>query len=290
MSIDSQTLNFILLNIGHAVHQADWNWKNISSPFARIHFVEEGTAKIIHGDKVYNLKKNHLYLTPSYTKHRYECDTYLSLYYIHIYEDLGKQLSIFDRIDFPVEIEVDSLTIQLIKRLVVINPQRELQYYNPTLYDNSSNLVKNIALQKTIPLAYEMETEGILKQIIAHFLMQSSSKNPDIDKRILNSLQHINHNINKPVNIEDLAKLCFLTKDHFIRLFKKSMNCTPGKYINQKKIEKAQLMIIVNDTSVKDVAYSLGFDNISYFNRLFKKITGETPGKHKADRSLSPSA
>jgi len=284
MSIESQALNFILLNTGHAVHQADWNWKDISSPFARIHFVEEGTAKIIHGDKVHNLKKDHLYLTPSYTKHRYECDSYLSLYYIHIYEEVDKQLSIFDRIEFPVEIEVSSLTVQLIKRLLAINPQSELKYYNPTLYDNSSNLVKNIALQKTTPLAHEMETQGILKQIIAHFLAQASSKNQDMDKRILHTLQHIYININKPINIEDLAKRCFLTKDHFIRLFKKSMDCTPGKYINQKKIEKAQLMILVNDTSIKDIAYSLGFDNISYFNRLFKKITGENPGKHKKQR------
>jgi len=281
MNTESQTLNFILLNVGHAVHQADWNWKNVFSPFARIHFVEEGTAKIIHGDKVFDLKKNHLYLTPSYTNHRYECDTYLSLYYIHIYEELDKQLSIFDRIEFPVEIEVNNLTIELIKRLVSINPERDLQYYNPTLYDNSSNLVKNIALQKTIPLAYEMETQGILKQIISYFLAQASNKNPDMDNRILRSLQHIYMNINKPINIEDLAKRCLLTKDHFIRLFKKSMDCTPGKYINQKKIEKAQLMILVNDTSVKDIAYGLGFDNISYFNRLFKKITGENPGKHK---------
>ena len=59
------------------------------------------------------------------------------------------------------------------------------------------------------------------------------------------------------------------------------MNCTPGKYINQKKIEAAQLRLLIEKANVKDVAYGLGFNNISYFNRLFTKHTGESPGRYK---------
>jgi YesN/AraC family two-component response regulator len=75
--------------------------------------------------------------------------------------------------------------------------------------------------------------------------------------------------------------LANLTKDHLIRLFKKQMGCTPAKYINQKKIEKAQLIILMENISLKNVAYKLGFENISYFIRLFKKITGETPSTYR---------
>lgn len=46
---------FILLNIGHAVQNADWNWKNVCSPFTRIHLVESGTAQIIREDRTYEL-------------------------------------------------------------------------------------------------------------------------------------------------------------------------------------------------------------------------------------------
>jgi AraC-like DNA-binding protein len=273
--------DFILLNAGYARHRADWNWKNICSPFARIHFVRNGTAKIIREDGDYVLKKNHLYLTPSYIKHSYECDGILELYYIHIYEDTETSPGIFDLIQFPVEVKADTLIHHLLKRLIKINPERELQYYDPRSYDNTETLADNIIKQKYSPIAHELETQGILKQIISRFLIKAEYKNEHIEKRILKTLYYIHKNMDKVIDIDNLAKICYLTKDHFIRLFKKEMGCTPGRYITQKKIETAQLRILIRNMTIKDTAYSLGFDNLSYFNRLFKKITGETPGDYK---------
>jgi AraC-like DNA-binding protein len=278
--------DFILLNAGSAKHNGDWNWKNVCSPFARIHYVRRGTAKIIHEDGEYKLKENHLYLTPSYTRHTYQCDGKLELYYLHIYEDLKKKLSIFELINFPVEITADSLVASLIHRLIKINPKRELKYYDPRSYDNSSTLADNLARQKKTPVALELETQGILMQIFSRFLLKARYKNEHIEKRILQSLLYINENIEHVIDLEYLAEVSCLTKDHFIRLFKKEMLCTPGKYINKKKIEIAQLKLLIDDASIKDIAYSLGFSNISYFNLTFKKVTGETPGRYK--RNIHP--
>lgn len=273
--------NFILLNVGYAYHDADWNWQNVHSPFARIHYIKSGSAKIIRKDGTFELKKDYMYLTPSYVKHAYECDDILELYYMHIYEELGSNLSIFDHIHFPVEVETDPLDIQLFERVIKINPGRNLEYYDPSIYDNSVNIAHNMALQQRSPVAFEMETQGIIKQIISRFLAHAIFRSELIDERILKSLHYIHNNIDKQIEIEYLAEICFLTKDHFIRLFRKEMNCTPGKYINKKKIETAQLRLLIDNVSIKDIAYNLGFDNISYFNRLFTKITGETPGKYK---------
>ena len=56
---------------------------------------------------------------------------------------------------------------------------------------------------------------------------------------------------------------------------------TPSKYINQKKIEKAQLILVTDEMSVKNVAFALSYDDYSYFNRLFKKTTGLTPQEYR---------
>lgn len=278
--------DFILLNVGYAYHNADWNWKNVHSPFTRIHYVKNGTAKIVREDGVFELKKDHLYLTPSYVKHAYECDDILELYYIHIYEDPGKNLSIFDQISFPVGVEASSLDLLLIERLMDINPQRELEYYDPSSYDNSATVAYNMALQQKSPMTFEMETEGIIKQIFSRFMAQAAYKNEHIEERILKTTLYIHKNIDLPIDINHLAEMCFLSKDHFIRLFKREMHCTPGKYINQKKIETAQLRILIENVNVKDIAYGLGFDNISYFNRLFTKIAGVNPGRYKRERRM----
>ncbi|MDR1224831.1 MAG: AraC family transcriptional regulator [Tannerella sp.] len=281
MNKDELKRDFILLNVGRACHNADWNWKNVNSPFARIHYVKNGTAKIIRKDGVFELKKSRLYLTPSYVKHTYECNDLLELYYIHIYEDAGKKPSIFTLVDFPVEVEATALDLQLLERLIQINPERELPYYDPQLYDNSSTMAQNLVPRQKSPVAFEMETQGIIKQLFSRFLAQAVYRNEHIEERILKSLHYIHKNIDGPIDINHLAELCYLTKDHFIRLFKKEMNCTPGRYINQKKIETAQLRILIDHASIKDIAYGLGYDNIPYFSRLFTKIAGENPRRYK---------
>lgn len=43
-SIDQ--LHLLVLNVGLAIHNADWNWKNVNSPFTRLYYINEGIAKL----------------------------------------------------------------------------------------------------------------------------------------------------------------------------------------------------------------------------------------------------
>lgn len=58
-SIDQ--LHLLILNVGLAIHNADWNWKNVSSPFTRLYYIMEGTAQIIFPDGMQELKPHHLF-------------------------------------------------------------------------------------------------------------------------------------------------------------------------------------------------------------------------------------
>lgn len=77
--------------------------------------------------------------------------------------------------------------------------------------------------------------------------------------------------------MDKLAEDACLSKDHYIRLFKKGTGSTPQQYINQKKIEQAQLILLTEDVIVKSLAYRLGFDDCSYFGRMFRQFTGYSP-------------
>ncbi len=74
----------------------------------------------------------------------------------------------------------------------------------------------------------------------------------------------------------------FVKRSFYPFIQKKETGVTPSKYINQKKIEKAQLILVTDEMSVKNVAFSpFSFDDYSYFNRLFKKTTGLTPQEYR---------
>ena len=109
--MEQEYTGFILLNIGYAIHQGDWNYKHVNSPFARIYLVKEGTAKLHLPDKVQVLLPGHLYLIPPFTLHSYECDGHYSLYYIHIYEPPHTVRRVLEDYIFPTEIRPLLLTL-----------------------------------------------------------------------------------------------------------------------------------------------------------------------------------
>lgn len=279
----NEELSLILLNVGYSELNANWNWKNVYSPFARIYYVKEGRAKIKIGDKTYILEPGHLYLTPPFTLHDNECDCYFSLYYIHFYEKVINKESIFDKYDFPIGIKAASLDLSLTQRLLEINPDRYLHHFDPQLYDNPPIFSQYIANNNKMSLHSSVETQGILYMLISKFLELLKMKSNNKDIRINKSLLYIHENIDKDISIEQLANIACITEDHFIRLFKKEMSCTPTKYINLKKMEKAQLFLLTTNMSIRNIAFDLSIDNISYFNRIFKQHTGKTPTQYREE-------
>jgi AraC-like DNA-binding protein len=275
-----ENLNLVLLNVARKTHKADWNWKGVNSPFARIYMVESGSAKVIMPDGEHTIEPGYFYLIPAFVTHSYENDSTFTLYYIHIYDEQN----IFDRLGFPFKVQTNELDEVLMKRLLTINPGRELRRSDPETYDNLPTLIRNIVRNDQLHLHTLVETKGILLQLFSRFLEKASLKQETTDNRIIKVVRYIRENINRNISINELADFCYLTKDHFIRLFKKEMNCTPLQYINQKKIEKAQLMLVISDKSIKDIAYDLSFDNISYFYRLFRRLTGIPPSRYKKNR------
>ena len=273
--------NLILLNIGYSELNGDWNWKDVYSPFARIYYVDKGSARTYIKDKTHILEPGYFYLTPPFTLHNDECDSCFSLYYIHFYENMIREESIFDKYDFPVKIKANRLDELLVKRLHEINPGRHLEQIDPKIYDTQPNFSEFTAINKKIPFEVFTENQGLLSILMSRFLAHRENKSNDRDERISKSLKYIHTKIYKDISINDLADFSCVSEDHFIRLFKKEIGSTPVKYINAKKIEKAQLLLLTSDLSIRSIAMELAMDNVSYFNKIFKQYTGKTPLEYR---------
>ena len=152
---------------------------------------------------------------------------------------------------------------------------------DPSTYDNNSTLMENLLKNKQRALCDKVESRGIVYQLLAHFLKRAQVKVETKDDRIEKAILYIRKHIYEAIDLTTLSENSCLSKDHFIRLFKKEVGNTPLQYINRKKIEKAQLILITEDIPVKNIAYLLAYEDHSYFSRLFKKITGVTPQQYR---------
>lgn len=280
MNLQVEQMHPLVLNVGLAVHNADWNWKNVNSPFTRLYYVTEGSAQIELPDGIYTLSPKHMYFIPAFTIHTNICKSNFVHYYLHIYEDHYSDNDWLDHWKFPVEIEATDLDLALFKRLCEINPHMTLQKSDPTTYDNNPTLMQNLIKNRQRAFCDKVESRGIVFQLLSRFFKQGQSKIEMEDNRIAKTVLYIRKHLNEAIELEKLAEISCLSKDHFIRLFKKELGTTPLQYINQKKIEKAQLLLITEELAVKEIAFQLAFD-YSYFNRLFKKTTGVTPQEYR---------
>lgn len=281
MNLQVEQMHPLVLNVGLAVHNADWNWKNVNSPFTRLYYVTEGSAQIELPDGIYTLSPKHMYFIPAFTIHTNICKSNFVHYYLHIYEDHYSDNDWLDHWKFPVEIEATDLDLALFKRLCEINPHMTLQNSDPTTYDNNPTLMQNLIKNRQRAFCDKVESRGIVFQLLSRFFKQGQSKIEMEDNRIAKTVLYIRKHLNEAIELEKLAEISCLSKDHFIRLFKKELGTTPLQYINQKKIEKAQLLLITEELAVKVIAFQLAFDDYSYFNRLFKKTTGVTPQEYR---------
>lgn len=281
MNLQVEQMHPLVLNVGLAVHNADWNWKNVNSPFTRLYYVTEGSAQIELPDGIYTLSPKHMYFIPAFTIHTNICKSNFVHYYLHIYEDHYSDNDWLDHWKFPVEIEATDLDLALFKRLCEINPHMTLQKSDPTTYDNIPTLMQNLIKNRQRAFCDKVESRGIVFQLLSRFFKQGQSKIEMEDNRIAKTVLYIRKHLNEAIELEKLAEISCLSKDHFIRLFKKELGTTPLQYINQKKIEKAQLLLITEELAVKEIAFQLAFDDYSYFNRLFKKTTGVTPQEYR---------
>ena len=219
---------------------------------------------------------------PAFTTHSYICDSSFTHYYIHAYENNDTEQGILEEWELPFEVKGSETDLLLIRRLCEMNPFLQLPQSDPAAYDNHPTLLNNLQMNQRRPFCDKVESRGILYIILSHFLRTATHRNEVKDDRIHQVLNYIRKNMDKRISIEYLADKCCMSKDHFIRIFRKETGITPNAYITHKKMERCELILVTTNISVKDIASSLGFDDFSYFNRIFKKIMGITPHQYRA--------
>lgn len=72
----------------------------------------------------------------------------------------------------------------------------------------------------------------------------------------------VEHNFDKPLNIEDYAYLTGRSVSTFRRDFKAQFKTTPKKWLKEKRIEKAVHLLHNQEISVTQLAYEVGYENI----------------------------
>ncbi|WP_195333500.1 AraC family transcriptional regulator [Bacteroides salyersiae] len=261
-----------------------WNYKNVISPFYRLYYVEKGKGKVYINNLLYELAPGTLFLIPKFTFHSYECDDFMDHYYICFFDDVAGSVGIPNPMQMNFKIVAQTMDINLIKRYLDINPSKSLVVSDPRYYDNDKTMYE-FHEQSSSYMAQSIESNGILLQLFSRFVTVNSVKPPTTNssyEKLDVVVQYINKHLTKRIAVPELAQLIHLTPDHFSKVFKKVMGTSPCEFIQMKRIERAQALLLTSRMSIMQIAESVGIYNPAQFTRLFTKISQCPPKEYRA--------
>ena len=200
-----------------------------------------------------------LILLPSGIGHRYWSDTKdpWSIYWCHFSGTHAReylaQLGPTDRASVIPIGQVPTLTAQF-----------------QTLLQATSNGFATVAM---------VHAANMLKQLLtglAVIVMQSTN-----GKKSAFSVENIQafmlQNLDKPLDLDNLAKQAGLSKFHFSKKYRQLTGHAPISHLIKMRMEYARYLIETSDSTIAEVATKVGHDDALYFSRQFKQAFGMSP-------------
>ncbi|MGH6892561.1 MAG: helix-turn-helix domain-containing protein [Dongiaceae bacterium] len=111
-------------------------------------------------------------------------------------------------------------------------------------------------------------------------------------RRAVEAALWIDSNAHEPVDLDDAAGQAGLSAFHFLRLFARVLGVTPHQYLVRSRLRRAARLLADDARSITDIAYEVGFGDLSNFVRTFHRAAGVSPrgfrraaqgGAHRGD-------
>ena len=99
------------------------------------------------------------------------------------------------------------------------------------------------------------------------------------------ALDYIEENFAKDLRISEISQAAYVSETYLRRLFAECCGVSPMQYTKMIRIEHACELLEKKDININEVAFRVGYTNLTTFINNFKDITGETPKQWRKNKS-----
>ena len=96
-------------------------------------------------------------------------------------------------------------------------------------------------------------------------------------RRAVETALWIDAHSHRPIDLEHAAGQANISPFHFLRLFSSVLGVTPHQYLVRSRLRHAARLLADDDSSITDIAYDVGFGDLSNFVRTFHRAAGVSP-------------
>lgn len=96
-------------------------------------------------------------------------------------------------------------------------------------------------------------------------------------RRAVETALWIDAHSHRAIGLEDAADQAGISPFHFLRLFSDTLGVTPHQYLVRSRLRHAARRLAEDDSAITDIAYDVGFGDLSNFVRTFHRAAGASP-------------
>lgn len=122
--------------------------------------------------------------------------------------------------------------------------------------------------------------------LITELVIEIIRKSPTSDKRmsptaVQQAIKYIYTNFRKNISLDGVSQCLSLSPNYLGKIFKLQTGSSFNEYLNMLRLKYACEMLIKTDSSVKEIAFSSGYNSVEYFLYSFKKYIHTTPSDYR---------
>lgn len=224
-------------------------------------FLKKGNISGMIGDKIYKIKKNNLMIFRANVPHKIiiEDNSVYERYDILFDENtLGNK--VFNRLSKKlccIDCNGNNYIIELFEKM---------DFYYQNFKGEDLGLLLTNVIEEILFNIYIFPPDDFDNELLA------------IHPAIKDALSYINEHYCEQISIHNMCKFLCINKSHLHHLFTEHMKITPKKYINIKRLAKAQKLIRMGEKP-SAIFHSCGFSDYATFFRNYTTYFGYTPSQ-----------
>ncbi|MDQ0231802.1 AraC family transcriptional regulator [Metabacillus malikii] len=144
---------------------------------------------------------------------------------------------------------------------------------------------------ETTGIEHAYEISGYAYTFLMECMQYFEHDRKKVDKlplAIAKTITYIEERYHEDLALADLVEVSGLSKYHFTRLFHKTVNDTPIKFLTKIRINHSLELLKNKQLTIEEVAEKVGYTNANYFSKVFKSLLDVTPSEYRNSKSFMP--
>ena len=125
--------------------------------------------------------------------------------------------------------------------------------------------------------------EGLFYQLCTDISRRNSETSKSLDgySQLASAIKSMEHKPGAQYTIDDYARMCKMSRYHFMHIFKSVTGKSPIQYRNELRITRSATLLVQTDMNIKDISEYNGFEDSLYFSRCFRRYYGVSPSEYR---------